>query len=54
MLLFYQKLLPPCSFSMQSLKITTPITRNACFFSAATAQKTSEIIPREALAANLS
>ena len=38
---------------MQSLKITTPITRNACFFSAVTAQKASEIDPREALELNL-
>ena len=37
---------------MQSLKITTPITRNACFFSADTAQKASEIDPREALELN--
>ena len=38
---------------MQSLKITTPITRNACFFSADTAQKASEIDPREAFELNL-
>ena len=53
MLLFYQKLSPPCLFSMQSLKITTPITRNACFFSADTAHKASEINPREASELNL-
>ena len=38
---------------MQSLKIITPITRNACFFSADTAQKASEIDPKEALELNL-
>ena len=38
---------------MQSLKITTPIKRNACFVSADTAQKASEIDPREALEINL-
>ena len=38
---------------MQSLKITTPITRNACFFSTDTAQKASESDPRKALELNL-
>ena len=53
MLLFYKKLSPPCLFSMQNLKIITPIKRNACFFSAATVQKASENDPREALELNL-
>ena len=38
---------------MQTLKITTPIKRNACFFSTDTAQKASESDPREALELNL-
>ena len=38
---------------MQSLKITTPITRNACFFFRRHRPKASEIDPREALELNL-
>ena len=38
---------------MQTMKITTPMQRNACFFSAATVQRASESDPREALELNL-
>ena len=34
---------------MQSLKFTTPMQPNACFFSAATAPEASESDPRRAL-----